>query len=68
MTSDRVSVYTTNKMYEAEMLRQVLGDHGINSFLMNMMDSAYKFGDIEVHVLREDVMRSKLLIQEFENQ
>lgn len=68
MTSKRVCVYTTNKMYEAEIVRQILGDHSINSFLMNKMDSAYKFGDIEIHVLGEDVMRSKLLIQEFENQ
>ena len=68
MTSDRISVYTTNKMYEAEIVRQILGDHGINSFLMNKMDSAYQFGEIEIHVLRENVMRSKLLIQEFEDQ
>lgn len=68
MTSDRVVVYTTNKMYEAEIVRQILGDHSINSFLMNKMDSAYQFGDIEIHVLREDVTQSKLLIQEFEDQ
>ena len=68
MSSDRVIVYTTNKMYEAEIVRQILGDHGINSFLLNKMDSAYQFGEIEIHVLGEDVMRSKLLIQEFEDQ
>ncbi len=55
-------------MYEAEIVRQILGDHGINSFLLNKMDSAYQFGEIEIHVLGEDVMRSKLLIQEFEDQ
>lgn len=68
MTNDRVAVYTTNKMYEAEIVREILGDHGINSFLLDKMDSAYKFGEIEIHVLREDVIRSKRLIQEFEKQ
>lgn len=68
MTSDRISVYTTNQMYEAEIVRQILSDHGINSFLLDKMDSAYKFGDIEIHVKGDDVMRAKLLIQEFEEQ
>lgn len=68
MTNDRVAVYTTNKMYEAEIVREILGDHGINSFLLDKMDSAYKFGEIEIHVLREYVIRSKRLIQEFEKQ
>lgn len=68
MTNDRVVVYTTNKMYEAEIVRSILTDHSIHSFLINKMDSAYQFGEIEILVLRDDIMRSKLLIQEFENQ
>lgn len=68
MTSDKVIVYTTNKMYEAEIIRQIFGDNDITSFLINKMDSAYQFGDIEVLVKGEDVMRAKLLIQEYENQ
>ncbi len=68
MANNRVIVYSTNKMYEAEIVRQIFGDNNINSFLINKMDSAYQFGDIEIYVLRDDVMRSKLLIQEFENQ
>lgn len=68
MTNDKVIVYTTNKMYEAEIVRQILSDNGIVSFLINKMDSAYQFGDIEVLVLGDHVMRAKLLIQEYEDQ
>ena len=68
MTSEKVIVYTTNKMYEAEIVRQILSDNEIDSFLINKMDSAYQFGDIEVLVLGDHVMRAKLLIQEFEDQ
>lgn len=68
MTGDRVVVYTTNKLYEAEIVRQILGDNSISSFLINKMDSAYQFGDIEVLVLSENVLRAKKLIQEFEDQ
>jgi hypothetical protein len=65
MTVDKVLVYTTNKMYEAEMIRQYLLDHNITAFIMNKMDSAYLFGDIELLVGRDDVIRSKKLIGDF---
>ncbi len=65
MTNDRVLAYTTNKLYEAEMIRQYLFDHGITAFILNKMDSAYLFGDIEILVARDDVIRSKKLIEDF---
>jgi len=65
MTSKKVLVYTTNKLYEAEMIRQYLLDHNITAFIMNKMDSAYLFGDIELLVARDDVIRSKKLIGDF---
>ncbi len=70
MTSNdkKVIVYSTNKLYEAEIVRQILGDNGIDSFMINKMDSAYQFGDIEILVLGENVMRAKLLIKEYEDQ
>jgi hypothetical protein len=33
---------------------------------VNKQDSAYKFGDIELYVNRDHVIRAKMLIQEFE--
>lgn len=66
MESDRIVVYTTNKMYQAEIVREILADHEIISFLINKMDSSYQFGDIEIYVDRDDVILSKKLIREFE--
>ena len=60
-------VYTTNKLYRAELLKEYLADHGIAAFVMNKQDSFYKFGDIEVYTLPDDVMKAKLLIEKFEN-
>ena len=68
MTSERIIVYTTNKLYESEIIRKILADNGIISFVVNKMDSAYQFGDIEILVTGDDVMRAKLLIAEYENQ
>jgi len=66
MATDLVTVFTTNKPYEAELLRQVLSNHQIHAFIINKQDSAYKFGEIELFVHRDDVIRAKILIREFE--
>ena len=66
MASDLVRVYSVDKLYQAELLRQLLEDHHIASFIVNKQDSAYKFGDIELFVHRDDVMKAKMLIREFE--
>ena len=68
MENDRVMIYSTNKLYEAEIIRKIMGDNSISAFLVNKMDSFYKFGEIEIHILREDVIRAKKLIQEYEQQ
>jgi signal recognition particle GTPase len=62
-----VTVYTTNTLYQAELFRNVLGDNGIESFIINKQDSSYKFGVIEVYVKRENVLKAKMLVKEFEN-
>ena len=67
MEKDWVIIYTTNKMYQAEILRKHLADHDVDSFIINKMDSSYKFGDIEVYVNRDNVIRAKKLAKEFES-
>jgi hypothetical protein len=66
MTQDQVHIYSIGNVYQAELIKQMLTDHNIHSFLVNKQDSAYKFGDIEIYVHRDDVIRAKMLIQEFE--
>ena len=66
MASDLVQIYSAGKLYLAELIKQMLSDHDIQSFIVNKQDSAYKFGDIELFVHRDDVMKAKMLIREFE--
>jgi len=61
-----VHIFSSGQPYQAEMVRQMLSDHNIQSFLINKQDSAYKFGDVELYVNRDDVIRAKKLIQEFD--
>ena len=66
MGTDLVNIYSAGKLYVAELIRQMLTDHNIQSFIVNKQDSAYKFGDIELFVHRDEVIKAKMLIQEFE--
>lgn len=67
MEKDWVIVYSTNKMYQAELLKRLLGDHDIDAFIFNKMDSTYRtFGDIEVYVKRDSILRAKILVKKFE--
>ena len=60
-------IYTSNKLNEAEILKEFLDENGIEVFVMNKQDSSYHIGDIEVYSRPEDVMKAKLLIEKFEN-
>jgi hypothetical protein len=67
MEKDWVLAYTTNKVYQAELLKELLGDHDIDSFIINKQDSSYKFGSIEVYVRRNNILKAKMLVKEFES-
>ena len=66
MDKDQVRIYSIGNLYMAELVRQMLTQHNIQSFIINKQDSAYKFGDIELYVHRDNVIRAKMLIREFE--
>ena len=65
MTVDKVIAYTTNQLFEAEMIRKYLSDHQVTAFILNKMDSAYHFGDIELLVYKDDLIKAKKLIGDF---
>ena len=66
MEASLVHIFSSGQPYKTEMARQMLTDHNIQSFLVNKQDSAYKFGVVELYVNRDDVIRAKKLIQEFD--
>jgi hypothetical protein len=66
MSVDWVIVHTTNQIYKAEILKQLLEDEGIDSVIMNKIDSNYLFGEIEIYTRPDDVIRAKVLIEKFE--
>jgi hypothetical protein len=68
MEDNWVSVYSSDKPWQAEIAKQVLTENGIESVIINKQDSSYhSFGDAEVYVSQEDVAKSKELLNNIEN-
>ena len=61
-----VLAYTPNEMYLAELFKRVLGDHDIEAVIINKMDTVYRtFGDIEIYVRQDQILKAKKLAEEF---
>lgn len=52
--NDWIAVFETSQLYQAEMVKDILADNGVEAVVLNQQDSSYKFGDIHVMV-REEV-------------
>jgi len=61
-------IYSTNQLYEAELVKTMLSDNEIDCVIMNKQDSTYRFGEIEVCVPTEGVLKAKQLILEFKGE
>ena len=54
-------VFSTNAVYQAEILRALLEKESIGCVIVNKQDSSYlSFGEIEVYVKTEDMQKAKL--------
>lgn len=60
-------VYSTAQPYRAEILKDLLLESEIPAVIVNKQDSSYlSFGDVEVLVQREDILRAKLVVTKFQ--
>jgi len=64
MDSHWQQVYITDKIHRAEIVRSILDDNQIASVIVDKRDSSYLVGDIELYVRPEDVILSKLIIEQ----
>ena len=51
--NDWIAVFETSQLYQAEMVKDILADNGVEAVVLNQQDSSYKFGDIRVMVREE---------------
>jgi len=58
------TIYSTNQIHMAEMVKAILSDNDIECVLFNQQDSMYLFGDIEVKVQPDDVIKAKFILKD----
>lgn len=57
-------IFNTDKSYHAEIVKDVLEDNNITPVLINKRDSSLNnFGQYEIHVASEDVLRALQIIE-----
>ncbi len=68
MEESWVKIYSSDKPYQAELARQVLEENGIQAVVINKKDSSYlMFGETELYVSQDDVIKAKQLIKTLEH-
>ena len=59
-------IYRSTLLYRVEMLKDLLENEEIPAVIINKKDSSYlSFGEIELHVLRDDVLKAKIIVNRF---
>lgn len=58
-------LYASKLLYKAEILKSLLEENDIQAVIINKQDSAYLFGDIEVFVKRDDIIRGQQILKQF---
>ena len=61
---DWICIYTSKNLQNAEMIKSLLSFNEINSVVVNKQDSSYMFGDYEIYVNRDDVVKAKFVLKE----
>jgi len=65
---DWEAIFSTNQLYQAEMLKDLLETNEITAVIINKQDWAYRaFGDIEVYVKRDDILHAKIIVNRFQS-
>ena len=63
MNPNWVKIYSTTEQYKASMLNGLLDEADIDNVIMNKQDSSYLvFGQIEIYVENQNVIKAKHLI------
>ena len=62
MDTDWVKIYSTDVHYKAELLKGLLFENDIDAVIVNKKDSSYLFGEIELYVSADNVIKAKHII------
>lgn len=61
--NDWTTIFVTEQLYRAEIIKSLLCDNGIEAVIMNHKDSSFKIGTIEVMVSANERDKATELIK-----
>jgi hypothetical protein len=62
MNKDWIKIYSTGVNYKAELLKGLLFENNIEAVIINKKDSSYGFGELELYVSADNVVKARHLI------
>ena len=68
MDKNWVVIFSSDNLQKVELVKGLLAHNEIQSVIVNHQDSFYKFGEIEVHVNRDNVVKAKFVLKEDNSQ
>ena len=64
MNNDWIEVYSTNDIFKAEVIKNMLISNNIEAIIMNQQDSSYHFGTAKIYTKKENICKAKKIISE----
>lgn len=64
MESEWAKVFESAEDVKIEIARIILEENDISSVVINKKDSSYRFGEIELYVHRDNIIKAKLLLKD----
>lgn len=62
MDSNWALIFTTADQFKVELFKGLLEENNIGSVVMNKQDSSYHFGEFELYVTADDVVKAKRIL------
>ena len=64
MNNKWIEVYSTNDIFKAEVIKNMLISNNIEAIIMNQQDSSYHFGTAKIYTKKENILKAKEIISE----
>ena len=64
MSIDWIEIYSTNDIFKAEVIKNMLLSNDIEAIIMNQQDSSYHFGTAKIYTRKENISRAKKILSE----
>ncbi len=64
MSEDFIKVYSAGKLYDAELVKGMLFENGIEATIINKRDTEFLVGEVELYVSKKDSEKAVEIINQ----